>query len=209
MKNIIEIIKSENGSVLGMVLIFYLVMNIIGVAFLTMASQESVLFEKELDRAKAFRMAESGINIALWRINSGPDLYGSFSNDSLSVTYDSTSMILNSTGISGSHQQTLLVNLFTDTPFNHIVSYTNTIDTSSYSLDYTPGHEIKSFSKLPEVDLDYFLNEVGSHVHTTDTTFKGATLSGIHVVLGDVTMKNGVLLNGTMVLTGTIKFIGQ
>ena len=208
MKNMTEIIKSENGSVLGMVLIFFLVMTIIGIALLTMASQEAVLFEKQLDKAKAFRMAESGIDIALWRINSGSNYLGTFSNDSISVTYDSTSMVLNSTGTSGSHQQTLSVNLYEDHPFNHIVSYSGTLDTSNFSMDVVSGHEVKSFDALPTIDLNYFIG-IADHIDTTDMTFQAASLNGIYVVLGDVTMKNGTVLNGTMVLTGSIRFIGH
>lgn len=208
MKNMTEIIKSENGSVLGMVLIFFLVMTIIGIALLTMASQEAVLFEKQLDKAKAFRMAESGIDIALWRINSGSNYLGTFSNDSISVTYDSTSMVLNSTGTSGSHQQTLSVNLYEDHPFNHIASYSGTLDTSNFSMDVISGHEIRSFDALPAIDLDYFIG-IADHIDTTDVTFQAASLSGIYVVLGNVIMKNGSVLYGTMVLTGSIRFIGH
>ncbi|MEA3499634.1 MAG: pilus assembly PilX N-terminal domain-containing protein [Candidatus Marinimicrobia bacterium] len=208
MKNITKIIKSENGSVLGMVLIFFLVMTIIGVAFLTMASQEASLFEKQLDKTKAFRIAESGINIALWRINSGPDLYGSFSNDSLSVTYDSTAMILSSTGISGSHQQTISVNLFIDSPFNHIISYTNTLIEQSYSLNNTPGHEEETFDELPVIDLSHYIY-IADNIYYSDTTFKNTTLNGINFIFGNVTIKNDVKVYGTVVATGSIKFIAQ
>ncbi len=202
-----KIIKSENGSILGMVLIFFLVMTIIGTAILTMASQEAVLFEKQLDQAEAFRMAESGIDIAMWRINNGSNDLGTFSNDSISVTYDSTSMVLNSTGISGSHQQTLSVNLYEDNPFNHTVGYQSTLDTPNCSFNVVSGHEVTSFDALPTIDIDYFIG-IADHNYTTDMTFQGVTLNGIYVVLGNVTMKNTVLY-GSMISTGSIIFIGH
>jgi|GEM_PF-5465660 len=94
-------IRSEEGSILGLVLIWFLIMALLGTAFLTLAAFEGRHSARQEQRAAAFFLAEGGLNLALWRINRGPDLYGTFSADNVSVVYDSIANILSATGSSG------------------------------------------------------------------------------------------------------------
>ncbi len=202
-----NIIKSEEGSILGMVLIFFLVMTIIGTAFLSLASQEGKLSIRSVQRTQALASAESGINIGLWKINHGPDSQGTFSNGSMSVTYDSVAQILTSTGTLATVSKTVSVELWQDHPFNHIVSYNTLLDTSNYTLNNLKGHGIKHFDPLPEPDMAYWYSIADFRVFG-DTIFDTPLIDGIYYIEGNLRMKSGSSLIGTLVVTGGIKFTG-
>ncbi|MBL7135090.1 MAG: hypothetical protein ISS81_00675 [Candidatus Marinimicrobia bacterium] len=202
-----NIIKSEDGSILGMVLIFFLFLTIIGTAFLSLAAQEGKLSIRSVQRTQALASAESGINIGLWRLNYGPDSQGTFSNGSMSVTYDSVAQILTSTGTSVSAYKTVSVELWKDHPFNHIVAYKTQLDTSNYTLNHLKGRGIKHFDPLPGADSTYY-DSIADFHHIGDTSFSAPLNSGIHYIDGNVTMKNGSILIGTLFVTGGIKFLG-
>jgi Tfp pilus assembly protein PilX len=202
-----NIIKSEDGSILGMVMIFFLVLTIIGTAFLSMAAQEGKLSIRSVQRTHALASAESGINIGLWRINQGPDSQGTFSNSSMSVTYDSVAQILTSTGASASASKTVSVELWWDHPFNHIVAYNIQLDTSNYTINHLKGHGIRHFDPLPEVNFAYY-DSIADFHHAGDTSFSAPIDSGIHYIDGNVWMKSGSSLIGTLFVTGGIKFTG-
>lgn len=204
-----NIIKSEDGSILGMVMIFFLVLTIIGTAFLSMAAQEGKLSMRNVQRTQALASAESGINIGLWRLNHGPDSQGTFSNGSMSVTYDSVAQILTSTGTSVSVSKTVSVELWRDHPFNHIVAYKTQLDTSNYTLNHLKGRGIKHFDPLPQAIMDYYdTTGIGNYHHDGDTAFSALIDTGIHYIKGNVWMKSGSSLIGTLVVTGGIKFTG-
>ncbi|MFA4839333.1 MAG: pilus assembly PilX N-terminal domain-containing protein [Candidatus Neomarinimicrobiota bacterium] len=207
MKRLMTKIKSEDGSILGMVLVFFLILTIVGTAFLTLASQESMLSAKQYHRTRAFYRAESGLNIALWRINHGADGFGTFSTDTVTVEFDTVTNILRATGTSGSAERTLQVNLFQDHPFNHIVSYRTALDTSNFYLENLNGHDIQTYTQMPQVDLSYYISHA-NYYYTGDISFTGVMPPGIHYVNGDVTMKNETVLNGTLIVTGSVKFVG-
>ncbi|MFA4907179.1 MAG: pilus assembly PilX N-terminal domain-containing protein [archaeon] len=206
MKRLMTKIKSEDGSILGMVLVFFLILTIVGTAFLTLASQESMLSAKQYHRTRAFYRAESGLNIALWRINHGADNFGTFSTDTVTVEFDTLTNILSATGTSGTAERTLQVSLFQDHPFNHIVSYQTALDTSGFILENLNGHDIQTYTQMPHVVLSYYSSHA-DYYYTVDTSFSVMT-PGIYYVDGDVTMKNGTVLNGTLVATKSVKFIG-
>ena len=205
-----NIIKSEDGSILGMVMIFFLILTIIGTAFLSMAAQEGKLSIQNVQRTQALASAESGINIGLWRLNHGPDSQGTFSNGSMSVTYDSVAQILTSTGTSATVSKTVSVELWRDNPFNHIVSYQTQLDTSNYTLNHLKDHGISHFDPLPEVNNAYYdsIASIYGFHHVGDTSFSAPIDTGIHFIDGNVTMKNGSSLFGTLFVTGSIKFLG-
>lgn len=207
MKRLMTKIKSEDGSILGMVLVFFLILTIVGTAFLTLASQESMLSAKQYHRTRAFYRAESGLNIALWRINRGADGFGTFSTDTVTVEFDTVTNILRATGTSGTAERTLQVSLYQDHPFNHIVAYKTQLDTSNYTLNYLKDRGIKHFDPLPGVNNAYY-DSIANFHHVGDTSFSAPLNSGIHYIDGNVWMKSGSSLIGTLVVTGGIKFTG-
>lgn len=200
--------RSEEGSILGLVLIWFLTMTVLGTAFLTLAAFEGQHSARQEQRAAAFFLAEGGLNLALWRINHGPDLYGTFSADGVSVVYDSITYNLSATGSSGPVFCQMDVTLFKDHPFNHIVAYCSELDTQNYYLAYRQGHGIAHFAELPEIDLGYYF-AIADYYYSSDQTFSGAMSNGIHFIDGGVTMKNGTTLNGTLIATEGIRFLGS
>ncbi|MFH1214019.1 MAG: hypothetical protein V1681_08005 [Candidatus Neomarinimicrobiota bacterium] len=201
-------LASENGSVLGMVLVLFLVMTILGTAFLTLAAYEGKFSVRQEQSVAAFFRAESGLNLALWRINHGPDLLGSFSNSEVAVVYDSIGQDLTATGIAGPLSCELAVTLEEDHPFNHIVSYQTVLDTQNYYLTYREGRGIARFDPLPEVDMGYYFS-IADYYYDHDETFWGTMPPGIHYIDGKVTMQNGTFLNGTLIATEGMVFHGS
>jgi len=201
-------IKSENGSILGMVMIFFLVLTIIGTAFLSMAAQEGKLSTRSVQRTQALASAECGINIGLWRINRGPDSQGTFSNGSMSVTYDSLAMVLTSTGTSVSASKTVSVELWEDHSFNHILTFGESLDTINFTLTSMKSHDIIQFNELPTVDLAYY-HSIADYIYSSDQVFSSTLNSGIHYVNGHVDAKEGTYLDGTLIATKGVKFTGH
>lgn len=201
--------QDQSGGVLIMVMVFFLVFTIIGTAYLSLAALEGRSSIAQYQRTRAFLLAESALNLSLWRINHGPDYLGTFSNDSLAAVYDSTTYILTGTGFAGNATRQLQVQLFKDHPFNHIVSYQTLLDTSNFSLSSMTGHGISRFNPLPGIAsaLNYY-QDSASYRYYSDQTFSGTMSSGIHFVDGNATMKNGTVLNGTLIVTEGVKFLG-
>lgn len=201
------IISSEKGSALALVFIWFLVLTILGTTFLTLATYEGKHAVRREQRVRAFFRAEGGLNIALWRLNHGPDIYATFSNDEVAVTYDSSSLILSSIGMDGTARCQLQVELFDDHPFNHIVSYGSYLDTHNFYITNLAKKELAQFAPMPAVDMNYYFNRADFY-YIGDQIFDGAMPAGIHYVNGHVIMKNGTTLNGTLVATEGARFIG-
>ncbi len=191
-----------------MTLILFLIMTAIGTAFISLSSQENVLSRQEINKKQALYLAEGGIAKALWRINKVSEELAGFSNDSQSVTYDSTLLRLVSTGYRGSFSRSIAVTLYDDHAFKHILSFGTQLDTSNYTLISCSDHELQAFDDLPEVDLLYNYS-ICDYYYDSTHVFMGDMPSGIHYVKGNVTMKNTSQLNGTMVTEGSIKFVGN
>jgi len=66
-----EILKSEDGMALLSVLIFTFVLVSIVIAMLVMAQNDTKLSTLQRDSTKAFYLAESGIEEAIWKLNNG------------------------------------------------------------------------------------------------------------------------------------------
>ncbi len=199
-----------SGGVLILVMVFFLAFTIIGTSYLGLAALESRASLAQLQRAKAFLQAENALNLSLWRLNHGPDSLGTFSSDSLAASYDSVNYILRAWGNSSHYTCSLQVQLFKDHPFNHIVTYGSVLDTSNYYLSYISGHAITQISELPSIYtiLNYYYS-IADYRYEGNQDFSGTMPDGIHYVNGCVTMKNGTTLNGTLVVTDGVKFVGH
>lgn len=200
----------ETGGVMILVMVFFLAFTIIGTSYLGLAAMESRASLAQLQRTKAFLQAENALSLSLWRINHGYDRFGTFTSDSLSAAYDSVNYILRAWGSSGGYTCSLQVQLFKDHPFNHIATYKDVLDTSNYYLSYLSGHQIAQFNELPSIYtvLNYYYS-IANYRYEGNQNFSGTMSSGIHYVNGSVTMKNGTTLNGTLVVTDGVKFVGH
>jgi len=192
---------------MALVFIWFLTLTILGTTFLTLATYEGKHAIRREQRSRAFFRAEGGLNTGLWRLNHGSEADASFSNDEVSVTYDSVGLKLTAIGKDGLTQCQLEIGLFDDHPFNHIVSYGSYLDTQVFHISNLKEKELTHFEPLPEVDLNYYFNRADFY-YSGDQIFDGSMPDGIHYVDGYVTMKNGTTLNGTLVSTGGARFIG-
>ncbi|MFA6742838.1 MAG: hypothetical protein WCS36_01390 [Candidatus Neomarinimicrobiota bacterium] len=201
-----QIFRSEKGSVLALVFIWFLILTTLGTSFLALAAFEGQHAVQQEQRALAFWRAEGGLNLALWRINHGSDTYATFSNDEVSVVYDSTALILSSTGVAGSAQCRLDVELYIDNPFNHILSYCTSIDVQGdLVISYCEGKGLSQYDNLPTVDLNYYYH-IADYYYYGDQSFSDTLPDGIHFIDGKVEMKNGTSLNGTLIVTKGVTF---
>jgi len=207
-KELRNFITSENGSVLGMVMVFFLFVSIIGTTLLSLASQEIMLSRSDIQKVQSEYYAESGLNIALWRMNHAADGLAAFSNNIATVEVDTNLMILTSIGTSGEKSTTIQWKYFEDHPFNHIITFGQNLDTSNFTLTSMSAHDATQFEELPTVDMFYYYS-IADYIYTGDQHFNSPLPSGIHYVNGHVDAGNGTYLDGTLIATKGIKFTGH
>ncbi len=97
----------EKGYVLGLVMVFFIIFSLMGLAFVKMGSHESIQAFNDYQRTRAFYYAEAGIHEGVWRVNHISNAAGTFSNSTVSVVFDSVSMVLTATGTAGSFQDSV------------------------------------------------------------------------------------------------------
>jgi len=205
----LQIHFDQSGSALVMVMIFFLIFTVIGTAYLSLSALEASSSVAQVQRARAFILAESALSQSLWCINHGSDLSGSFDQDSIIANYDSTTYIITAEGNTGNTTCQLEIQLQNDHPFNHIVGYQTELDTSHYFLKHLPNHGIAQFNELPSLipALNYY-NSIADYHHYGDQFFYGIMMPGIHYVDGKATLHNGTFLYGTLIATEGVKFLG-
>lgn len=207
-KGLRRFIASEDGSVLGMVMIFFLFISIIGSTLLSLASQEIMLTQHEIQKVQSEYYAESGLNIALWRMNRAADGFAAFSSSMITVEVDTNQLILTSTGTNGVKSTTITWQYYEDTPFEHIVTFGAELDTANFTLTSMSAHDITQSEELPTVDLFYYYG-IADYIYTGNQSFNSVMPSGIHYISGHVEAKNGTYLDGTLIATDGIKFTGH
>ena len=196
--------RGERGTVLGLALIYFAIFSLTGLAALSMAAYYRVETAHSVVHTTNDLALESVLNEALWRINSGPDSLANFTRGDFTVALDSSDTQLSITGPTIS----LTVELEEMHPFNHGVAYRDDIDTSTYSVTVLPGHGIHRFNFLPPVDTAYYRSHAVA-VYNGNVTFDSVMTPGIHFVeKGNVFLKNGSYLNGTLVIMGKLKVVG-
>jgi hypothetical protein len=206
----LRIRSDQSGSALVMVMIFFLIFTVIGTAYLSLSALEASSSVAQVQRARSFIFAESALSQSLWRLNHGSDLLGTFDQDSLTAIYDSTTYLLTAEGKVGNTTCQLQILLQNDHHFNHVLSYTDDLDTNKYKINHLPGHEIKQFTSLPDIVqvLNYYYS-IADYKYTGDQTFQGTMSSGIHFVEGEANLKNNTVLHGTIIATEMVKLLGS
>lgn len=207
MKPFLKNLKSEDGVVLAMIMVFFLFMTIVGSTLLSMASQEIMFSRHEIQKTQSYFNAESGLNIALWRINQGVDSDASFSSSSISVEVDTINLTLTANGVTGTYSTSLSWGLKEDYVFDHTISFGTVLDTSHFTLTSGAAADISQFDVLPAIDLPYYLS-IADYVYYSDQVFSSVLPEGIHFINGHINANNGTELNGTLIATTGIKFVG-
>ncbi len=101
----------QRGYILGVVLIFFLVFTLLGLAFIRMADLEGISALKHAHKSRAYYYAAAGIHKGLWRLNSIGKAAASFSDSMATVVFDSTSNTLTATSSVGAVSQAIRATL--------------------------------------------------------------------------------------------------
>jgi len=205
----LQIQSDQSGGALVLVMIFFLIFTIVGTAYLSLSALEASSSAAQVQRARAFILAESALSQSLWRLNHVDYASGTFNQDSLVADYDSLSYLLTAEGNAGNTTCHLKIQLQNDHPFNHVVGYQTSLDTLHYFMNHLPNHGIDQFSEFPSLTpaLIYY-NSIADYYYYGDKSFYGLMPPGIHYVDGKVVMHNGTFLNGTLIATEGVKFLG-
>jgi len=200
---------NEDGSILGIAVIYFLVFSIAGLAVLTFSARVRIDIQKQVHKIKNQYALESVLNKAIWRLNNLPDSLANFLDNGVIAAFDDTLKTLSVETERWSQPLSLTVEVMKDYPFNHGVAVLVEQDTSKFSVTTLPGHRMRIFSALPEIDSDYFMDNAVQVYTSGTTTFNDTLESGIHYVSGGtVFLKNGAYLEGTLVIMGKLKVVG-
>lgn len=101
----------EDGYILGMVMVFFVVFTILGLAFLKMSGFEKLAVSRQYHKTRAFYHADGGIHKGIWLLNNVSKAAATFSDATVSVSYDSVNLIMKAIGSSGGRQDSLKVTL--------------------------------------------------------------------------------------------------
>jgi len=107
----LKIVADQRGYILGLVMVFFVVFTIMGLAFVKMGSYEGIHAVGHYQKVKAFYYAEEGIYKGLWLANKVSGAAATYSNANVSVTYDSVTLVLRATGTAGDAQDSIKVTL--------------------------------------------------------------------------------------------------
>jgi len=95
-----------------MVMVFFVIFSMMGLAFLKMASHENIQALNNYHRVQALYNAEAGIHKGLWLANKVSPAAATFADGTVSVVYDSVNLTLTAIGTSGSMQDSIRVTLY-------------------------------------------------------------------------------------------------
>ncbi|MEE8186773.1 MAG: hypothetical protein V3T99_03815 [Nitrososphaerales archaeon] len=195
-------LRSEEGSILGIALIYFVVFSITGLGVLTFAWY----FRKDsLDESHSYinkYAAESMANLAIWRANTGPDSLANFEDNGAISVYDSSTRILTVNTNRWDQPHEISVELDPIHTFERCLSYTlSEGDTTKGSITYLFNHRPLRFRFLPDFDITYY-KQNAVQIHTGESSLKDTLPPGIHYVDGgEVTLRRGAYLAGSLVIT--------
>jgi len=111
----VALAKSGKGIVLVVVLVFTLILTILGFSVLSVASSEAILAQKDVDKTKAFYLAEAGLEIFSAKLaseeikgNQSGSIEGDLGEGSYRVDYSSDGNAI-ATGIAGGQEKRVKV----------------------------------------------------------------------------------------------------
>jgi len=229
-RHIQKVLKEQNGYILGMVMIFFVVFTLLGLAFLRMAGDERIHVHNYQDHLKAFYNAENGIYKGLWLLNEVSKAAATFSNDSVIVAYDSTNLTMTAEGISGSVRDSIKVYLqatwpyvlYSDTDKLEMKKGSGTItgdihsNTSFTIEDFTMIGDCTAVTPdiaVPTIDWSFFETKAKdvSQYSTGTLTFTsgGSPYSGVWYTTGNVVIEAGATINGTVVGEDTLEILAN
>ncbi len=226
-RHIHKVLKEQNGYILGMVMIFFVVFTLLGLAFLRTAGDERIHVHNYQDHLKAFYNAENGIYKGLYLLNIVSKAAATFSNDSVIVAYDSTNLTMTAEGISGSVRDSIKVYLqatwpyvlYSDTDKTEMKNGSGTITGDVHSnflvniVDFTlvgDSTDVIPDIAVPTIDWSFFETKAKdvSQYSTGTLTFTsgGSPYSGVWYTTTLADIQASATINGTVVSEATIAF---
>lgn len=191
----------------------------LGVLHISQLSQETAA--ETVQNVKIQYALESTVNEALWTINNGPDTLVNVQSDGLTLQWEPISMVLSVNVDMFEMENEVMLDLSDDMHFDHAIAAAETIEDNGYTPVTDDDRTVKSgFDFLPDVDLDYFLDNAvvvsnkpskpkkkGKHSQAEELVLE----DGIHVYTGNnITIEDVRLNSGTLVFTGkNIRFRGD
>ena len=226
-RHIHKILKEQNGYILGLVMIFFVVFTLLGLAFLRMAGDERIHVHNYQDHLKAFYNAENGIYKGLWLLNKVSKAAATFSNDSVDVSFDSTNLTMTAEGISGSVRDSIKIYLqatwpyvlYSDTDILQMTKGSGTITGdvhSNFDVDIDAGNftligdstEVIPNIAVPTIDWSFFETKAKdvSQYSTSDIDFTagGSPYSGVWYTTNKANIQKDATINGTVVAEGAV-----
>ena len=149
--------------------------------------------------------AESAVNIALWKVNSGGDTLGSYTDGNVTSVFDSTELSLTVTYAGNEDTTGFKAFLKRDHHFNHAMASQNAILTYSYETGEEEEHRPRdNFEFLPIIDEGYWVAVADSiYTGSSRTYYDSDLIDGIMVFTGnDIQFYQINVSNATMVFTG-------
>ncbi len=192
------------------VLMLFVVFSFTGVAVLNVSYLSSATSQETVNNIKLQYAMESSVNESLWRINTGTDSLVNNTVDGITTVWDASSNVLSVNVDMFEMESEILLDLSEDTHFDRSISAVEEIVDNGNTVNADEERQSRSFDFLPEVDLQYFLdNAVAIHNqswHEWDT--EDLTEEGIHVFTGSlITLRDIELDNSTLVFTGRHVFL--
>ena len=149
--------------------------------------------------------ADSAVNIALWKVNSGGDTLGNYTDGNVTSVFDSTELTL-TVSIAGSDDTTgYRIYLERDHHFKHALASQFEIEHYSYIIETEPNNLHRdNFDFLPEADLSYWMARADSVFADNARLFQDGDLpEGVLIFTGTANKFQGMnLTNTTMVFSG-------
>ena len=206
------------------VLMMFIVFSFTGVAILNVAYLSTSASAETVNNIKLQYAMESSVNESLWRMNNGPDSLININTNGIETLFDPLLNTLNVKIDKFQMESEILLDLSEDTHFDRALSSDESINTNGFAADIDKQNRSRFFPFLPEVDLEYFMdNAVAIHSESfhkfeggkgnskgkkkgKDKGKKGdddKMAPGIHVFTGSyIEFKNMNLANHTLVFTG-------
>lgn len=230
----VKIITEQHGYILGLVLVFFIIFTIMGLAFINMGSFERVQTFNYYEKLKAFYHAGGGIHKALWLINRVSAEQGTFTDSTVNVVYDSINQIITAIGQADNFQKTIQVTLGTSSSWPYAMFTEKKVKFNEENISGTITGDIHANETVtigngisingtiteapptvnaPTVDWNFFKNQAiaaGQYV-TTDKTFdsSGSPYSGVWYVKKKAKIKSNAIINGTVVAEEDCKIEGD
>ncbi len=187
------------------VLMVFVIFSFTGVAVLNVSYLSNSTSQETINNIKLQYAVESTINEALWRINSGVDTLVNSNSEGITTIWNASTSVLSVNVDKFQMESEILLDLSDDTHFDRGISASENVVLNGYDPGLDENQQVRgNFDFLPEVDIQYFLDNATS-VHTESfKTWKDNTFpEGIHVFTGSyLTIENVRQLSGTLVFTG-------